>query len=434
MGIFKRKHRGGFADVIRCDEKDYLIWKWHPDKYEEGTLKRETAIRTSSVLRVRNGEVAVFVYNKKDGDNEDYIIGPHDETLKTKNFPILSSIIGLWYEGDTPFQAEVFFINLAKVVQIKFGIPYFDVVDPRFVDFPVPVSARGTLTFRIEDYRNFVKCHKLTSFDLEAFEKQVRDSLTGLIKDEIIRVPVENDVPVITIETRIGLINQKAELKVRDKFSEVFGVEVSSLDISSIEIDKESSCYQELKRITKDISIKKAEIDITHYEEQLRIQREEGQYAQHMGTRSSNLGAYQTEVKGEVGVAGAEALGKMGENGAGNIDLDGGHHGGGAGFNPMTLATGMAVGSAVGKNIAEVLNTSMNGEKGVNPPPVPTISYFVAVDNNPTGPFDKVQIEQMILQKQINKETLIWKSGTPTWEKLESFEEFKYSFHPELSK
>ncbi len=33
MGLFgnKEKHNeGGLMDVIRCDEKEYLIWKWRP--------------------------------------------------------------------------------------------------------------------------------------------------------------------------------------------------------------------------------------------------------------------------------------------------------------------------------------------------------------------------------------------------------------------
>ena len=153
MGIFNKKNKnGGIADVIRCDQEDYLIWKWHPNGALEGDLARETAIRTNSVLRVKDGEVAVFVYKQKDGHNQDFIVGPHDETLKTKNFPILSSIIGLWYEKDTPFQAEVFFINLKRALQIKFGVPYFDIADPRFIDFEAPVAVRGTLTFKIEDY------------------------------------------------------------------------------------------------------------------------------------------------------------------------------------------------------------------------------------------------------------------------------------------
>ena len=59
MSIFNKPKKGGFADVIRCDETDYLVWKWHPNGYEEGELKRENAIRTTSILRVKNGEVAI---------------------------------------------------------------------------------------------------------------------------------------------------------------------------------------------------------------------------------------------------------------------------------------------------------------------------------------------------------------------------------------
>ena len=430
MGIFRKKHRGGFADVIRCDEKDYLIWKWHPDKYEEGELKRETAIRTNSVLRVRNGEVAVFVYNKKDGENEDYIVGPHDETLKTKNFPVLSSIIGLWYEGDTPFQAEVFFINLAKVIQIKFGIPYFDVVDPRFADFTVPVAVRGTLTFKIDDYKSFVKFHKLTSFDIDSFRKQVNDTVCHLVKDSLIRIPLEDNIPVVSLETRIGLLNNKAEITVKERLEEIYGVEVTSLDVASIEIDKESEGYRELKKITKDITARQKEAEIHDYEEKLRIQREEGQYAQHMGTKTANIGAYQTEVKGEVGVASAEALGKMGENGAGNVDL-GGH---GAGFNPMTIMAGMAVGSVVGRNLAANLDGSLSGANGTVPPPLPTAVYYVAINDVANGPFDLNQIKEMISNGHIKKETLIWKSGTPTWEYISSLKEFNKLFPPDLPK
>ena len=48
-----------------------------------------------------------------------------------------------------------------------------------------------------------------------------------------------------------------------------------------------------------------------------------------MATRQTNIGAYDAEIRGQVGIAGAEALGKMGENGVGNVNLDGGQGGGG---------------------------------------------------------------------------------------------------------
>ena len=104
-----------------------MIWKWHPTGAQVGNNKRENAIRWGSALRVKEGEVAVFVYRQKDGAMQDFIEGPFDEHIKTANLPVLASIIGLAYGGDTPFQAEVYFINLAKIVQTRFAVPFFDV-------------------------------------------------------------------------------------------------------------------------------------------------------------------------------------------------------------------------------------------------------------------------------------------------------------------
>ena len=120
MALFnKNKNNGGILDVIRCDEPSYLIWKWHPKGTETGESTRETAIRWGSSLRVKDGEVAIFVYKQKDGKMQDFIVGLFDQTIKTANFPILSSIIGLVYDGDTPFQAEIYFINM-KIQLIDF--------------------------------------------------------------------------------------------------------------------------------------------------------------------------------------------------------------------------------------------------------------------------------------------------------------------------
>ncbi len=96
---------------IRCDESSYLIWKWCPKDSQEGS-NRENAIRWGSSLRVKDGEVAVFVYKQENGLMQDYIEGPFDKIIETKNFPVLASIVGLAYGGGTPFQAEVYFINL----------------------------------------------------------------------------------------------------------------------------------------------------------------------------------------------------------------------------------------------------------------------------------------------------------------------------------
>ncbi len=440
MSIFDKNVKpktGGFSDVIRCDERDYLVWKWHPNGVEEGDLKRETAIRTASVLRVKSGEVAVFVYKQADGDTEDYIVGPHDETIKTKNFPVLSSIIGLWYEGDTPFQAEVFFINIGGATQIKFGVPYFDVIDPRYPDYAVPVSVRGTLTFQIDDYKAFVKCHQLRTFSLDNLKQKITDLVTRYVKAAVTNAPIEGNIPVVAIETKIDYINQQVESNINQQISEQFCVKVGRFDISAIEIDKESESYKELRHITKEMVARQAEVNMLNYEEQLRIQRQEGQYAQHMATQQTNIGAYEADIRGKVGIAGAEALGKMGENGVGNINLDGGQ-GAGGGFNPMTLMAGMAVGSAVGQNIAGTLNYSMgNGQPQaqqtpppITPPPIPGVSFFVAQNGQQTGPFDLNTLKAMMSSGNLTPDTLVWKQGMPEWQRAGNQVELTGLFPP----
>ena len=65
------------------------------------------------------------------------------------------------------------------------------------------------------------------------------------------------------------------------------------IGLEDIEVDdesKESNSYQELKQITKEITIRQKQADIFDYEEKLRIQREEGQFAQHMQTKQQNIG------------------------------------------------------------------------------------------------------------------------------------------------
>ena len=109
MALFNKNNRkGGFMDEIRCDEPSYLIWKWHPSGSQTGENQRENSIRWGSSLRVKDGEVAVFVYKQKDGTMQDFITGPYDQIIKTANFPVLASIVGLAYEGGTPFQAEIY--------------------------------------------------------------------------------------------------------------------------------------------------------------------------------------------------------------------------------------------------------------------------------------------------------------------------------------
>lgn len=422
MALFK-KNTGAFADVIRCDEPDYLIWKWHPAGSTAGSTARDNSIRWGSSLRVKEGSVAVFVYKQGYGVYQDFVEGPFDDILKTSNLPIISDIIGLGYAGQSPFQAEVYFINLAKIVQSKFAVPFFDVYDPRFPDFGVPVAVRGVITYSINDYREFIKLHRLESFSSDDFQKQIRDAVSRYAKDVVTNIPATHNIPVIQLETRIAAVNDVLESKLSDRLVTDFGVRVSGVDVSAVEVDKSSEGYEQLMSVTKEVTAAKVHAETTDYIERLRIQREEGQYAMHKQTQSANIGAFQVEKQAEVGIAGANALGQMGANGAGSVDLGGS---GGMGFNPAAMMAGMAVGGAVGQNIAGTMNGIMSGANAQNsttPPPIPAVAYNVAINGQSTGPYDIATLSQMAQAGQINASTLVWKPGMSNWAAISTVQE-----------
>lgn len=414
MGLFSKLTSGGLMNEIRCDESSYLIWKWRP---AGGNGKRENAIRWGSSLRVKDGEVAVFVYKHGDGTLQDFIEGPFDGIADTKNLPILADIIGLAYDGGTPFQAEVYFINYAGIIQTRFAVPYFDVADPRFPDFSVPVAVRGTIGFKIKDYRQFIKLHRLAEFTLEDFQKQIRDAVSRYTKDIVANLPMTENIPVIQLDRKTGLISEKLEAVVSERLNDNFGVLVSGVDVGAVEIDKESDGYQELIKVTKNVTTARVEAETEDYKERLRIAREEGQYAQRKQTQSANFGAFQVEAQRDVGVAGANALGQMGASGGGNADL-----GGGAGFNPAAMMAGMTVGSAIGQNLAG----AMNGVSGAPvPPPIPESKYYVAVNGQATGPYGLDTLRGMIVSGQITRLSLVWKEGMGSWSAIQDVDALK---------
>lgn len=439
MGLFGKKSEGGLMDVIRCDEQEYLVWKWRPSG-EANSTKKENAIRYGSSLRVKDGELAVFVY-KKEGENQDFIIGPHDQTIKTANFPILTSIVGSAFGGASPFQAEIYFINLSGNVQIKFGIPYFDIFDPRFADFAVPMAVRGTLTFNLTDYKAFIKLNRLINFELDDFKKQIKDAVTKYIKGVVANIPADNQIPVLQMERKIFEINDLVGKYLGPRLETDFGVNMKAFDIANIEADKESEGYTELRKVTADqttktitaqtdVGIKNMqdtqEINAQNMEETLRIQREEAQRAQKLQTEGMNMSAHQLNQQTDVAKTAAESLGKMGS---------GGGSGGGGTMDPGSMMASMAMGGAVGSGMAGAIGGMMGGmnDPKQTPPPPPQVQYSISIDGKQSGPFGWQQLQQMVQNGQLNKDTYVWKQGMAGWELAGNVQELNNLFQANVS-
>lgn len=434
MGLFGNKKEGGFMDIIRCDEKDFLIWKWSPDGQPS---HKENAIRYGSSLRVKDGEVAVFVYKQKSGQMQDFIVGPYDETIKTANFPVLTSIVGSAFGGSSPFQAEIYFINLSGIIRKPFFFDEFDLCDLRHPDLPVPAGVKGSITFKIADYKEFISQYRLTDFDLDDFWDKVKDPMIETLKSVINQATCQLKTPLIQIQGALSDISRLVEKMVSEKFRATYKIDIQGINLSTIALDKESLGYAALWKTTadRDLRINEAEtnagaqniadlqaINAENYEEALRIQREETQRKQRLETEGSNLTAHQINIQGDVAKTAAESLGTMGS---------GMSFGDGGGMNPAGMMTGMMMGGAVGGSMANMMGNMMQGVNQPQPPTPPAgaiAEWHISSNGQQAGPYTADQLRQMIAAGNVTRTTYVWKAGMGGWEQAANVPEIAALF------
>ena len=428
---FGKKSEGGLMDSIRCDEKDFLIWKWRPAGQAVNSTNKENAIRTGSSIDVRPGQAAVFLYQQKEGEY-DVIKGPYGGKIETDNLPILSSIIGTAYAGGTPFQASVYYFNLAKNMEIPFTIPYFRVVpaEPEFKSYDVQVAIKGSLVFEVSSQKEYIKylfeAWGGNDTTLEELEKSLKSLLTQEVKQIISNAPKDTGIFVMHFNSLIGEMGRYILARLQDKIMHRFGVIPTDITISDIRYDEESESYQRLKRVTEeqahlfnlenektallshelqretmrtDVDVRNmsatrmAGIQLDHQEDMLARMREEGQFAQrqqtmaaaeqasmmnqaaqhrtNLASETTFLGAHQVNVQADVMKTGLNNMGSMGAMNLGGGD---GH------MNPAGMMTSMMMGSAVASqmggmmnNMGSAMNQSMQpqAQMGQTPPPMP---------------------------------------------------------------
>lgn len=415
MGLFNKKE-GGLMDVIRCDEENYLVWKWRPAGQAANSTNKENAIRYGSTLHVKDGEMAVFVYKQQDGTQQDYITGPYNDTIKTANFPVLTSIVGAAFGGASPFPAEVYFFNLQGNNQIKFAVPYFPVADPRFLDFTVPVAVRGQLTFNLTDVKTFIKLNRLTDFSLEQLNNQIKGMVTKFAKNFVTNCPADNGISVLQLERKIMEISDLMQARLTPQLADDFGINLKRLDISAIEIDKESEDYKEFVHVTKE----QQKIIAEQAGERAKIDTKMYEKSASLGIESQNLQAHTINKQAEVLSAAANNLGQMSQ-----MNLGG--DGGGFGMNPAGMMMGMAMGGAMGGQMANMMNgmgqaqqqAMQQPQQQMAPPPMPgavNVTYMVSVNGQQFGPYNMQQLQQMVQNGQLTAQTYVWKQGMANWD------------------
>ena len=428
MALFRNNPSGGIMDVIRCDEKNYLVWKWHPQNSEEGAA-RENAIRWGSPLRVREGSVAVVVYTGKEGFVQDIIEGPADVVLDTKNLPVISNLVGMAYNGGTPFQAEVYFINGAETIPLKFAVPYFDVADDdeEMMHFPVPVAVRGNFEFNISDYAQFIKVHTLDRFSPSELQDLVRNAMIETVQSVVANAPATYGVPVIQLNRKISEIKAEVLKRVKSKFYESYGVNLKDINIQAVEINKEDPAYKEYVGNTKDIISAKRksravrEIKNDNREMTLGFI---GKAADMFASKKDAAADKELDRKAreiEIGDASADrkadrivgAIGKLKdireEQRVQHLKAE--SEFAAAAENIRAGRVGAAGAKIIGAFAKKEAASKRNGA----PPPVPVTSFYVVLYGQQSGPFDMPTLMKMVSDGSVTPESLVWQEGMDEW-------------------
>ena len=309
--------------------------------------------------------------------------------------------------------------NLAKGSQIKFSVPYFDVFDPRFENFAVPVAVHGTLVYSVEDISRFNSINKTQNINDGVFASKLKGQLVKYIKSVVTNAPADNNIQVLQLERKIVEISELVQRLVSPKIEQLFGINIRSLDITQIIVDEDSRGYRELKSVTADLeretllTRQKANLSnfnlqnelnqdvlrrqqelslggqeeiqrmqLENQRETMRIQREEMQRAARLQTESNFLGAHQANLNADVARAGSN-------------------------FGQRQSASAPQMAGIV---------PPMPGMAPPIPGSIPQVQYMIAVNGSQAGPYGWVQLQQLVQQGQLTQQTYVWKQGMANWE------------------
>lgn len=347
-------------DIVKYEQQEGIIVHKFPS----------CDLRWGTQLVVYPGQVAFFVKGGKVCDK--FTEGTY--TLKTSNIPLLNKIINIPFGGDSPFQADVWFINTLNRLNLKWGTETpIQLEDPKY-DIIVPVRAYGQYGFRVKDPEKFIygivgnKSDFSESMLQSYFRGILLSKLTSIIASKI----TEDKISILDIPTRLAEISQFSQNQLNPYFED-YGVELLLFNFISINIPENDESLNEIKK-AKNLS---ARLKITGRDD-YRMQRS------------------------------FDVMDKAAENESGT----------GAAF----INAGLGLGASM--NIGKQIGNDLIG--GNTPPPIPiNIDYYLAINGKQQGPYKEKQILDAIAQDSMILETLAWKKGMTSWEPLKNFVEFR---------
>jgi excisionase family DNA binding protein len=214
-----------FLEIIQWqdDSRDTISYR-HPDTQKE--------IKRGAKLIVRESQVAQFVYLGQFGDT----FGPGEWSLTTDNIPILSTLKGWKYGFESPFKADVYFVNTRLFTGNKWGTA--NPILLRDPDFGVVrVRAYGTYDFHVVDPKLFLKEVAGTDdhFRLDEFADTMRSRIVSVFSEAVATAKV----PVLDVASRYQELGEALRPIINPAVTSKYGLEIPSFIVENVSVPPE---------------------------------------------------------------------------------------------------------------------------------------------------------------------------------------------------
>ena len=214
-----------FLEIIQWDDdsRDTISWRF-PDQDKE--------IKNGAQLIVRESQTAQFVYLGQFGDT----FGPGKHTLVTDNIPILSTLKGWKYGLESPFKADIYYVNTRLFTGNKWGTA--NPIMMRDADFGiVRARAYGTFDFHVVDVKTFLKEVAGTDdhFRLDEFADTMRSRIVSVFTDAL----ASAKVPVLDVAARYAELGEALLPAINPAVIGKYGIEISSFIVENVSVPPE---------------------------------------------------------------------------------------------------------------------------------------------------------------------------------------------------
>ncbi|MDR1520700.1 MAG: SPFH domain-containing protein, partial [Planctomycetota bacterium] len=227
MGILdsiKEKAFGQFIDVIEWVDatRNTLVWKFP---------RADNEIKNGAQLIVRESQAAVFLHEGELGD----VFKPGRVELSTNNIPILTTLKSWRYAFNSPFKADVYFVNTRQFTDQKWGTA--NPIMLRDAEFgPIRLRAFGSYAFSISDPGKFIVTLAGTNPVLvsEDVSGQLRNILISRFADAL----GEAKVPALDLASKYNEMGDFLRDHLQKDFDE-YGVTLNKFLIENISLPPE---------------------------------------------------------------------------------------------------------------------------------------------------------------------------------------------------